>query len=67
MTAIRTEHLTHAYSVGTPFQKVAVDNVSIAIEEGEPREKEMAASCWIGTRTPQRVSHWSPPGAEPPR
>ena len=35
MTAIRTEHLTHTYSVGTPFQKVAVDNVSIAIEEGE--------------------------------
>ncbi len=35
MTAIRTEHLTHTYSVGTPFQKVAVDDVSIAIEEGE--------------------------------
>jgi len=35
MTAIRTEHLTHTYSVGTPFQKVAVEDVSIRIEEGE--------------------------------
>lgn len=35
MTAIRTEHLTHTYSVGTPFQKTAVDDVSIAIDEGE--------------------------------
>ena len=35
MTAIRTEHLTHTYSVGTPFQKVAVEDVSIAIGEGE--------------------------------
>ena len=35
MTAIRTEHLTHTYSVGTPFQKVAVDDVSIDIEQGE--------------------------------
>ena len=35
MTAIRTEHLTHTYSVGTPFQKVAVEDVSIAIGKGE--------------------------------
>lgn len=35
MTAIRTEHLTHTYSVGTPFQKVAVDDVSLSIREGE--------------------------------
>ena len=35
MTAIRTEHLTHTYSVGTPFQKVAVEDVSIAIWEGD--------------------------------
>ena len=35
MTAIRTEHLTHTYSVGTPFQKVAVEDVSIAIGEVE--------------------------------
>ncbi len=35
MTAIRTEHLTHTYSVGTPFEKVAVEDVSIRIEEGE--------------------------------
>ena len=35
MTAIRTEHLTHTYSAGTPFEKVAVEDVSIAIEEGE--------------------------------
>ena len=35
MTAIRTEHLTHTYSQGTPFEKVAVEDVSIAIGEGE--------------------------------
>ena len=35
MTAIRTEHLTHTYSAGTPFEKVAVEDVSIAIGEGE--------------------------------
>ncbi len=35
MTAIRTEHLTHTYSANTPFEKVAVDDVSIAIQEGE--------------------------------
>ena len=35
MTAIRTEHLTHTYSQGTPFEKVAVEDVSISIEEGE--------------------------------
>lgn len=34
MTAIRTEHLTHTYSPNTPFRKVAVEDVSIAIEEG---------------------------------
>ena len=35
MTAITTEHLTHTYSQGTPFEKVAVEDVSISIEEGE--------------------------------
>ena len=35
MTAIKTEHLTHTYSQGTPFEKVAVEDVSISIEEGE--------------------------------
>ena len=35
MTAIRTEHLTHIYSQGTPFETTAVDDVSISIEAGE--------------------------------
>lgn len=32
---LRTEHLTHTYSIGTPFQKTAVDDVSVAVEAGE--------------------------------
>lgn len=35
MTAIKTEHLTHIYSQGTPFEKIAVDDVSLEIEAGE--------------------------------
>lgn len=32
---IKTENLTYVYSEGTPFEKAAVDNVSIEIEKGE--------------------------------
>lgn len=32
---IKTEHLTYVYSVGTPFEKAAVDDVSVEIEKGE--------------------------------
>lgn len=35
MTAVRTENLTYTYSPNTPFEKTAVDNVSIEIEQGE--------------------------------
>ncbi|MDE7281379.1 MAG: ATP-binding cassette domain-containing protein, partial [Ruminiclostridium sp.] len=35
MKAIETVHLTHKYSVGTPFETTAVDDVSITIEQGE--------------------------------
>ncbi len=35
MKAIETRHLTHKYSVGTPFETTAVDDVSIIIEQGE--------------------------------
>ena len=35
MAIIKTEHLTHCYSRGTPFQKVAVNDINIEIEEGE--------------------------------
>jgi len=35
MSAITVEHLTHVYSQGTPFEKTAVDDVSLTIEEGE--------------------------------
>lgn len=34
-TMIKTEHLTYIYSAGTPFEKAAVDDVSIEIEKGE--------------------------------
>ena len=35
MPIIQTEHLKYIYSPGTPFEKAAVDDVSIAIEKGE--------------------------------
>lgn len=35
MAIIKTENLTYTYSIGTPFQKNAVENVNLEIEEGE--------------------------------
>lgn len=35
MVAIKTEELTYTYSVGTPFEKTAVDHVNLEIEQGE--------------------------------
>lgn len=35
MTIIKIENLTYTYSVGTPFEKTAIDNVSIEINQGE--------------------------------
>lgn len=35
MNAVETRNLTHKYSVGTPFETTAVDDVSITIEQGE--------------------------------
>ena len=35
MSVIKTEGLTHVYSMGTPFQKIAIENVNLEIEEGE--------------------------------
>ncbi len=35
MGIIRTENLTYVYGEGTPFRKVAVDGVSLDIDEGE--------------------------------
>lgn len=35
MNAIELKGLTYKYSVGTPFESVAVDNVSLQIEKGE--------------------------------
>jgi len=35
MTAIETKNLTYLYSRGTPFEKAAVDGVSVSIEEGD--------------------------------
>lgn len=34
-TAVTLEKLTYKYSVGTPFEKIAVDNVDLTIDEGE--------------------------------
>lgn len=33
--AIETQNLTYTYSKGTPFEKTAVEDISIAIEQGE--------------------------------
>lgn len=35
MAVIKTENLSYVYGEGTPFRKVAVDNVNIEIQEGE--------------------------------
>ncbi len=35
MAIIKTENLTYTYSLGTPFEKTAVNNVNIEIEKGE--------------------------------
>lgn len=35
MAMIRTEHLTHLYSAGTPFEKAAIQDVNLEIQEGE--------------------------------
>lgn len=34
MATLRTEGLTYRYSIGTPFEKTAVDHVDLEIEEG---------------------------------
>jgi len=35
VAVIKTEHLTHCYSRGTPFEKTAVNDINLEIEEGE--------------------------------
>lgn len=35
MSILKVENLTHIYSRGTPFEKVAVDNISLEIEPGQ--------------------------------
>ena len=35
MAMIKTENLTYTYSPGTPFEKVAINNINLEIEEGE--------------------------------
>lgn len=35
MSVIRTEHLTHTYSQGTSYEKVAVSDVNLEIEQGQ--------------------------------
>lgn len=35
MSILRTDNLTHRYSVGTPFEVTALDRVNLEVEEGE--------------------------------
>lgn len=35
MSFIKIENLTHVYSKGTPFQKVAIDNINLEIDKGD--------------------------------
>lgn len=35
MAIIKTEHLTYLYSQGTPFEKAAIQDINLEIEEGE--------------------------------
>ena len=35
MSLIKTEKLTHTYSVGTPFERVAVRDIDFSVEKGE--------------------------------
>ena len=35
MSILETQELTYTYSPGTPFEKTAVDHVSLKIEAGE--------------------------------
>ena len=35
MPELRTEALTHVYSAGTPFEKTAIENISLTIPEGQ--------------------------------
>lgn len=35
MKVIKTEHLTYVYSPGTPFEKAAIQDIDLEIEEGE--------------------------------
>ena len=35
MNAVETKNLTYKYSVGTPFETTAVDDISVTIEQGE--------------------------------
>lgn len=35
MAIIKTENLSYVYGEGTPFRKVAIDNINLEIEEGE--------------------------------
>ena len=35
MTVLETRNLTYKYGIGTPFEKTAVEDVSIEIERGE--------------------------------
>lgn len=35
MPLLKTENLTHTYSIGTPFQRVAISDINFTVEKGE--------------------------------
>ena len=35
MSEIRAENLSHVYSSGTPFERVAIENINITIPQGQ--------------------------------
>ena len=35
MAILETQNLTYKYSVGTPFEKVAIEDISISVEKGD--------------------------------
>ena len=42
MSVIKLDHVSYVYSKGTPFEKVAVNDVNVEIEKGE-----FVAQCFL--------------------
>ena len=55
MSVIKTEELCYVYSPGTPFQKTAVDHVSLEIEKGE----FVGVICHTGSGKSTLIQHFN--------